>query len=596
MKKEYLLTIGMPSYYDYTGVMFTVENIREFHDFEKGDVEILIVDNTSSDKYRDDLKHQIEGMNDVRIRYIPFTPQRGPAETKNVVLENAKGEYTLCIDCHVNLKKGVVNKLRDFLTNLKEEDTDNFYVGPLIHNRGSFHTHFDPVWRGQMWGIWGTDPKLLKDDSPKDVWGQGCGLFLVKTDSWLGFNKDFNGFGGEEGYIHEKYRKAGRKVQILPWLRWWHRFGNPDAKQYKNTVYAKTRNYVLGHNELGLDPYPIYDHFVSLDDGGDLKEHLIRVHGKSAKELENLPLEQLEAIHNRQKMPQYQWDWLIADPVNRIEPEKNPARDIYPERLNDKQNNLREHYPTIRRYAEQCSYVADITRHAYSTLPLMIHKPKHVLNYVYDSPPDQVIKDMAECKQFENFEKAAEDFSENQKTEMLFIKFPHKYRYAADYLEKIANRVSKYILIHDTTWKYNEDITNAMKLLVSTGEWYVREHYNNAWGLTVLSREKPETQALAWAPTEGPGTELKKILAKFGIVATENCSCNKRAQIMDLNGPQWCRDNMESILEWLQEEAVKRKKLFVKFAVKQIVLLAIRRAEKKVKNDSKDISSRMVGA
>ena len=81
--------------------------------------------------------------------------------------------------------------------------------------------------------------------------------------------------------------------------------------------------------------------------------------------------------------------------------------------------------------------------------------------------------------------------------------------------------------------------------------------------------------------TTGPGTELSKLLKMIGINAKEKgCSCKSHAKRMDREGPQWCRDNIETVLRWLQTEAKKRKLPFVKAAAKQAVLLAIRRAER----------------
>lgn len=78
----------------------------------------------------------------------------------------------------------------------------------------------------------------------------------------------------------------------------------------------------------------------------------------------------------------------------------------------------------------------------------------------------------------------------------------------------------------------------------------------------------------------GPGTELKKLLGKIGIKSSPTCSCNKRAKTMDENGIEWCEQNVETICDWLQEEATKRKLPFIRMAGKAIVHLAIRRAKK----------------
>ena len=81
--------------------------------------------------------------------------------------------------------------------------------------------------------------------------------------------------------------------------------------------------------------------------------------------------------------------------------------------------------------------------------------------------------------------------------------------------------------------------------------------------------------------SRGAGGELKKMLKMLGIKSTPNCSCNRRAEIMDLNGTEWCKNNKEQILGWLEEEAKKRKLPFIKFGAEQVVNLAISRAEKK---------------
>ena len=82
----------------------------------------------------------------------------------------------------------------------------------------------------------------------------------------------------------------------------------------------------------------------------------------------------------------------------------------------------------------------------------------------------------------------------------------------------------------------------------------------------------------------GPGTELKALLKRVGIVASPGCSCNTRAKLMDaneFNEPGWCEKNLETICDWLQEEATKRKLPFLRMAGKILVRKAIRNARKK---------------
>lgn len=90
------------------------------------------------------------------------------------------------------------------------------------------------------------------------------------------------------------------------------------------------------------------------------------------------------------------------------------------------------------------------------------------------------------------------------------------------------------------------------------------------------SREPKAHQCLA-------GTELKALLKLVGIVATPNCSCNSQATFMDQMGCQWVRDNLETVVGWLGEESAKRGLPYMPLAGRAIVMLAVRRAEKKLK-------------
>lgn len=81
-------------------------------------------------------------------------------------------------------------------------------------------------------------------------------------------------------------------------------------------------------------------------------------------------------------------------------------------------------------------------------------------------------------------------------------------------------------------------------------------------------------------PPAGPGHELKKLLSKLGIQASSTCACNQRANTMDERGVQWCEENIETICDWLAEEAGKRSLPFVRSAGKLLIRMAIRNAKK----------------
>lgn len=96
-------------------------------------------------------------------------------------------------------------------------------------------------------------------------------------------------------------------------------------------------------------------------------------------------------------------------------------------------------------------------------------------------------------------------------------------------------------------------------------------------------RTNQPAAARAAAPTKGPGTELKKILAKIGITATPTCSCNARARKMDemeAKEPGWCEAHLDEIVGWLREEAKKRGLPFIDAAGRVLVKRAIHNAKK----------------
>ena len=95
-----------------------------------------------------------------------------------------------------------------------------------------------------------------------------------------------------------------------------------------------------------------------------------------------------------------------------------------------------------------------------------------------------------------------------------------------------------------------------------------------------LTKSAYDRLAIKYRPP-GPGTELKALLKTIGIVAKPNCSCNKRAKIMDEKGCDWCEEHIDEIDGWLAEEAKKRNLPYISLAGKTLIRLAIRRARKK---------------
>ncbi len=247
------LTIGMATFNDFEGVYFTLQALQLYQDLEH--TELLVIDNYGCP----DTKNLVEGW--LKGRYILAKSVVGTAAPRDLVFRKARGKAVLCCDSHVLFAPGVIGRLKQFYQ--EHPDCQDLLQGPMLYDDGkTVATHFDPVWRDQMWGTWGSDARGEDaDGEPFEIPMQGLGVFSCLKEAWLGFNPEFRGFGGEEGYIHEKFRQAGRRCLCLPWLRWVHRFSRPAYMKYTVTVEEKLRNYLIGHTELGLDLEPILRHF-----------------------------------------------------------------------------------------------------------------------------------------------------------------------------------------------------------------------------------------------------------------------------------------------------------------------------------------------
>jgi len=248
------LTIGMAAYEEFDGVYFTAEAIRLFHPEVLDGLEIVLVDNHPEGPAAPalaSLAQKIPGM-----RYVPFRAWRGTA-SRDLVFREASGDVVVCLDSHVLLRPGALAALRDHV----EAHPDDFAQGPLLYEDGRVHaTHFDPAWGEGMYGQWGVDPRV-DGDVPFEISMSGLGVFACRRDRWPGFHPHFRGFGGEEGYIHEKFRQRGGRVVCVPAAAWVHRFARPAGLPYQTTWDDRIRNYVIGWDEIGRPRAQVVDHF-----------------------------------------------------------------------------------------------------------------------------------------------------------------------------------------------------------------------------------------------------------------------------------------------------------------------------------------------
>ena len=88
----------------------------------------------------------------------------------------------------------------------------------------------------------------------------------------------------------------------------------------------------------------------------------------------------------------------------------------------------------------------------------------------------------------------------------------------------------------------------------------------------------------AKAPAIGVGTRLERMLKRLNVELPADCSCRARIDIMNSNGPAWCRDNKREIVGWMKEDADRRGVQFVQFAARALVeraIMATRRSQER---------------
>lgn len=254
----------MAVYEDYDGVFFTIQALRYYHqDVNRERIKFLVVDNCVGGKHSQAIQKFVEGS--VKGKYINTDAVKGTA-VRDLIFEEADTELVMCVDSHVLLEPGGLRALIDYYDN--NPDSLDLIQGPLLYDdiySNQIFSHFKPEWGSGMYGRWDIDERAKDRFAPPfEIPAQGLGLFSCRKAAWLGFNRRFSGFGGEEYYIHQKFRNAGRKCLCLPALRWIHRFDRPEGTKYRNVWEDRLRNYLIGWREVGLPLEDVVTHFTGI--------------------------------------------------------------------------------------------------------------------------------------------------------------------------------------------------------------------------------------------------------------------------------------------------------------------------------------------
>jgi hypothetical protein len=256
------LTIGTVVYDDFDGLYFSLQAIRMYHSEVINDIEFVVINtNPNSPNGRETKNFCTEKWIQEPLQYFEDDNKMGTA-TRTKIFDYAKTPYVLVMDSHILLEAGSLKKLIEFFD--AGEDEGNLIQGPILYdNLAVGGTHFEPIWSHGMYGKWAIDQNY-KHKKTLDIPGNGLGVFACRKDSWLGFNKNHTGFGGEEIMISKKFEAAGRKTLCLTSLKWLHRFKRPNGVPYPNKYEDRIKNYFRSYLELDLPVYEVIEHFSSL--------------------------------------------------------------------------------------------------------------------------------------------------------------------------------------------------------------------------------------------------------------------------------------------------------------------------------------------
>ena len=473
----------------------------------------------------------------------------------------------------------------NFATWKEDDDETTYYEDPWLHpdvepDRPLTLTACPQCGREyppHQWG--GHDTNLLQlgyrrlgdnpDEEPFPIPAMGMGLFATRKDAWLGFNKHFRGFGGEEMYIHHRYRQAGHQIWCLPFLQWWHCFAQPYGPKFALTVDDKVRNYVLGLQELGLPLDRCRAHFV--DSGA---------------------------------FPVNRWDKLVADPISFAPRAGNtvhqgagavqPPAPVFPGTgrglpppgigldeafewfKSNAKYDLDQLLDDFKAWGQKVAYgtITDFANRRESALAFLAARPKYL--YVYSQEPDPLYDRL----RTDWLAQPTNELSITQgpinlleitiePTDLLFIDPPvHTGQYLWTVLRRHEPNISRFIIVRATgIYGVNGEglqtggngLYDGIKAFLSSNPaWFVLASSGKQAGYTVLGKlpeDRPPQPIVPWPIEDGPGTELKVMLKDLGFFDKPGCGCNQRAQQMNQLGIEGCEKNVDMIAQWLRDGA-----------------------------------------
>lgn len=433
--------------------------------------------------------------------YVMNDTVNGTAPTKDKAIRSCKlGNWVVCLDSHVVLHPGFIRYLLSAHLN-----PNGLYYGPiLLDDFKTLNSHLDTKWGSGMRGMWASDARTTQQSSFNIPNGAG-GMFIVHRDHWLGFNPQMRGFGGEEGYLAEKYLQANRPVQCIPGCIWWHRFGRPRGVSYPLSHQDKFRNYYLGFKELGRADLQmeLMEHFIIM---GYLTEQQVAQFLRNGYEFKT---NECSSCMNRVSGLTLEDAYTIAS-------------------LGE--SDIREHLETLTSLATGLEHVLDCGSRASSSIALAKGKANVVhVGELTDRDIDK-INTLNPDGLFIDGRKIAVDTM--PMFGLVFIDTdPHTYDNVSKQLKLYTPLAERYIVLHDTTM-FPEVMRAVVDFIRANRQFTVIRKVENNNGLVVLSCSELDKKAI---PSVGRrvwtfAKALTKHISSFGEKVDEEVYQARLAQ------------------------------------------------------------------
>lgn len=384
-----------------------------------------------------------------------------------------------------------------------------------------------------------------------EIPAMGLGFYAFRKEAWPGFNKDVWGFGGEEIFIHELFRKNGGRAVCDPNSPWWHRWGKTDQGNYPNSQWYKCRNYILEYKQLGWDTE-------------ELRKHFVEEQGMRLNEFNILLADPVNRMHG----PDDSFHQPIMVNGKPLSARKRTADEIF-NQFCDNPRDLDKHLGFMRELALQVGSVCEFGKRQESLAAWVVagvgriesHNAEQKAEYqalveIFKEGGGEITVDNRPALAVESI----------QETDLLWLDTVHHYDRTRGELQKFAKSVTRYIVVRGTgEFGFNAEgggpgMFGALREFVDENpEWFVMYHTTVEYGITVLSKneeDRPVETILPWPPGHGPGTELKAILAGLGFQPKQNCGCEAKAREMDILGVEGCREHRERLLTDIKANAV----------------------------------------